>query len=119
MKKALTILLPLAFVVALAAPALAQVRDPFNPAEQSQSDEQGGDQQVDTEGNQPFEQQGQGQESDNEPEPVRSNTDALPTTGGDFEFWLVVSFGLLAIGGGFVLLHKLGAPVPIRRRTRR
>lgn len=118
MKKALTVLLLAVVVAAAAAPALAQVRDPFNPSEQSQNDQQGDNQQDDGGGSQPFEPQDQ-QGSDNEVEPVQSSTDALPTTGGDPEFWLVISFGLLAIGGAFVLLHRLGAPVPVHRRKRR
>ena len=40
---------------------------------------------------------------------------ALSNTGSDASPWLVVAYGLLALGGTTVMLARLHAPTPLRR----
>jgi len=113
MKKLPSLFLLLSFLVlACAAPAVAQSRDPFDPADQSEastpSEGTSGD-------SGPADSSGDTTSpSDSDVEPVTSPTDALPVTGSDPSLWLVTAYGLIASGGALLLLHGLRRPVRVR-----
>jgi LPXTG-motif cell wall-anchored protein len=88
----------------VAAPALAQQRDPFDPVIEPQETV------VATgEGGTP--------EPGTTPAEDTAGTEQLPNTGGDPNAWLVAAFVLIALGAGVVVVAKSFGPAPpIRRR---
>lgn len=88
------LLLAVAAVCVLAAPAAAQLRDPFAPAIAPP-----GTATTPTSGTSTT-----GGEAPLQPAPT---TDALANTGADVRGWLVVAFGIMSVGAGALYLFKL------------
>ncbi len=87
----------LAFValVVLATPAAAQLRDPFDPAIDPDAATTTTTETT-TDAGQPVTQ----------PAPT---TDTLSNTGADLQGWVVVAFGIMAVGAGALYLFRLYA----------
>jgi hypothetical protein len=110
MRKAIVVLLAgLVLVVPLAAPAFA-LRDPFDPVvdltPETQSEDGGGQEeptQVDVGG-------GGTQVSE-----TATQSETLANTGSEVEPWLVVAYGLIAVGAAAVVLSKTFTPARPKR----
>jgi hypothetical protein len=100
------LLVALVAVLALAAPAAAQLRDPFDPLVTEGSTTEGTTGGTGT-------TTGGGQEV--QPQPA---TEVDANTGGDPSPFLVIAYGLLAVGVGAVIVSKTLGPQPVRSRTR-
>jgi hypothetical protein len=98
------LLLALVAVLALAAPAAAQLRDPFDPLVTEGSTTEGT-----TEGT------GTTDGPEVQPQPA---TEVDANTGGDPSPFLVIAYGLLAVGVGAVIVSKTLGAQPARSRTR-
>ena len=91
------------FVLVVAAPAMAQPRDPFRPV-------------IDTTGGGAT-NEGGGPVTVPEGEvPPRLQKEVMANTGADTEPWLVTAYVLVAAGAGIVVLSKTLTPTPARRR---
>ncbi|MGH2693817.1 MAG: hypothetical protein ACRDJJ_03270 [Actinomycetota bacterium] len=99
------LLVALAAVLALAAPAAAQLRDPFDPLVTEGEGTTGGAAEDTT----------QGGGTEVQPQPA---TEVDANTGGDPSPFLVVAYGLLALGVGAVVISRTLGPQPVRSRTR-
>jgi hypothetical protein len=111
MRKAIVVLLAgLLLLVAFAAPAFA-LRDPFDPVVDLTPETAGGG-------------GGGGEEEATTPDAVVGGTEVggsatrsetLANTGSDVEPWLVVAYGLIAVGAAAVVLARTGSPVRPKR----
>jgi hypothetical protein len=99
------LLVALTAVLALAAPAAAQLRDPFDPLVTEGSTTEGTTDGTGTTGGGPVVQ----------PQPA---TEVDANTGGDPSPFLVIAYGLLALGVGAVVISKTLGPQPVRSHTR-
>ncbi len=86
----------LAFValVVLAAPAAAQLRDPFDPAIDPDAATTTTTTGTTTDAGQPVTQ-------------PAATTDTLSNTGADLQGWIVVAFGIMAVGAAALYLFRL------------
>lgn len=91
------------FVLAVAAPAMAQARDPFDPV-------------IDTTGGSATNEGGEPVTLPEGEVPPPAQSEVMANTGADTEPWLVTAYVLVAVGAGIVVLSKTLAPVPARRR---
>lgn len=93
-----------ALTIAAAAPAMAQ-RDPFEPLVDPNAGTTGTTTDSGTTGA--------------EPDPFQENgSDGLPNTGGDPSPWLVIAYGLVALGAGALVLAKISRPQYLLARRR-
>jgi hypothetical protein len=100
------LLVALTAVLAFAAPAAAQLRDPFDPlVTEGEGTTEGTTEGTGTTGGGPVVQ----------PQPA---TEVDANTGGDPSPFLVIAYGLLALGAGAVVISKTLGPQPARSRTR-
>jgi hypothetical protein len=102
-KSASWVLIAVVVLLALAVPAAAQVRDPFDPIVGEEEETTGGATET-----QPATQGG---ETEVRPQPV---TEVSPNTGGDPSPFLIVAYGLLAVGVGAIVLSKTLGPQAVR-----
>jgi hypothetical protein len=95
------LLMGIAMLVAFAAPAFAQARDPFDPlVTQSQVDTGGGSVTITGDGT--------GTVTDDDPIVVDgTGSDALAATGAETEPWLVLAFLLITVGVGTLFYAKV------------
>jgi hypothetical protein len=113
MRKAIVVLLAgLVLVVALAAPAFA-LRDPFDPVVDLTPETEGGGGRggASEEGATITNTGGEGTEVSGAATP----SETLANTGSDVEPWLVVAYGLIAVGAAAVVLSRTGSPVRPKR----
>jgi hypothetical protein len=111
MRKAIVVLLAgLVLVVAFAAPAFA-LRDPFDPVVDLTPETEGGG------GGGRASEEGATTSVEVGAQVSRSVTQAetLANTGSEVEPWLVVAYGLIAVGAAAVVLSKTSTPVRPKR----
>jgi hypothetical protein len=109
MRKAIVVLLAgLLLVVAFAAPAFA-LRDPFEPAVDLTPETGAGG--AEEEGATTADVGGGGTELGGTATP----SETLANTGSDVEPWLVVAYGLIAVGAAAVVLSRTFSPVRTKR----
>ena len=111
MRKAIVVLLAgLVLVVAFAAPAFA-LRDPFDPVVDLTPETEGGG------GGGGASEEGATTSAEVGAQVSRSVTQAetLANTGSEIEPWLVVAYGLIAVGAAAVVLSKTFTPVRPKR----
>ena len=89
-------LLAVVALIVLAAPAAAKLRDPFDPAIDPEAATTTTTTGTTTDAGQPVTQ------------PVPT-TDTLANTGSDVQGWVVVAFGIIAVGAGALYLFRLYA----------
>jgi hypothetical protein len=112
MRKAIVVLLAgLMLVVAFAAPAFA-LRDPFDPVVDLTPDTEGG-------GGGGASEEGAttnaGGVGGDEVSGAATPSETLANTGSDVEPWLVVAYGLIAVGAAAVVLARTGSPARRQR----
>jgi hypothetical protein len=110
MRKAIVVLLAgLVLVVAFAAPAFA-LRDPFDPVVDLTPEAEGG-------GGGGASEEGATTSAEVGTQVSRAVTQAetLANTGSEVEPWLVVAYGLIAVGAAAVVLSKTFTPVRPKR----
>ena len=109
MRKAIVVLLAgLVLVVAFAAPAFA-LRDPFDPVVDLTPEAQGG-------GGGPSEEGATNTNAEvGEEVSGATQSETLANTGSEVEPWLVVAYGLIAVGVAAVVLSRTYTPVRSRR----
>jgi hypothetical protein len=111
MRKAIVVLLAgLVLVVAFAAPAFA-LRDPFDPVVDLTPEAEGGG------GGGGASEEGATTSAEVGAQVSRAVTQAetLANTGSEVEPWLVVAYGLIAVGAAAVVLSKTSTPVRPKR----
>ena len=94
------------FVLVVAAPAMAQTRDPFRPV-------------IDTTGGGATDGGGGSVTLPEGEVPPPLQNEVMANTGADTEPWLVAAYVLVAAGAGIVVLSKTLAPTPAPVRRRR
>jgi len=99
------LLITLVALLALAAPAAAQLRDPFEPLVTEGEGTTGTTEGTGTTGG----------GTEVQPQPA---TEVDANTGGDPSPFLIIAYGLLAIGVGAVIVSRTLGPQPVRSRTR-
>jgi hypothetical protein len=114
MRKAIVVLLAgLLLVVAFAAPAFA-LRDPFDPVVDLTPETEGG-----AAGEEGATTADVGGGGGTEVGGTATPSETLANTGSEVEPWLVVAYGLIAVGAAAVVLSKAFSPLrPKRQRSR-